>query len=372
MSKDARIDFSSNFLDPVEIDQFIIGEYVNNLVEDFLNVIYDRYRRHVVLRGGVVFRSLRYPMRVELALTYRCNNLCYFCLADCAKNDVKIEMDTVQWKKIIDKLINVGVPQIVFTGGEATLRNDLLELIRYCSNRVMVGLLTNGRLLSLEYCRSLIEAGLNYAKISIESDDYCVHDRMTSIEGSWNETWEGLKNALKTGLFVIPNTTLLKENCGGIKTLMSSLNGLGIKNITLNGLICSGGGVDCFSSKMSSAETFDTLSTVFEYSKSLDMEVAWMSPICLKEGNLSSLGIKNSCSAAKGNISIEPDGVVIPCQSWLHESGGNILTDNWSSIWRSPVMMKARFSHVTEKCVGCEWIDPCDGACPLDDINVKK
>ncbi|MBI3739120.1 MAG: radical SAM protein [Chloroflexi bacterium] len=67
------------------------------------------------------------PYRMDLAITYRCNNDCAHCYNARERNFP--ELDTDHWKLILDKLWALGVPHIVFTGGEATLRNDLPELI---------------------------------------------------------------------------------------------------------------------------------------------------------------------------------------------------------------------------------------------------
>ena len=44
---------------------------------------------------------------------------------------VKREMLTEEWQTILDKAWNAGIPHVIFTGGEPTLRPDLLQLIAY-------------------------------------------------------------------------------------------------------------------------------------------------------------------------------------------------------------------------------------------------
>jgi hypothetical protein len=68
------------------------------------------------------------PYRMDLAVTYRCNNDCAHCYNARERNFP--ELTTEQWFQIIDKLWELGIPHLVFTGGEASLRNDLPELIR--------------------------------------------------------------------------------------------------------------------------------------------------------------------------------------------------------------------------------------------------
>jgi len=69
------------------------------------------------------------PPRMDLALTYSCNDNCYFCYTGGPRKVT--ELSTVDWEKAIDKLWDSGVPQIVFTGGEPTLRGDLVQLVEH-------------------------------------------------------------------------------------------------------------------------------------------------------------------------------------------------------------------------------------------------
>jgi len=62
---------------------------------------------------------------------------------------------------------------------------------------------------------------------------------------------------------------------------------------------------------------------------------------------------------------IEPDGTAIPCQSYFTPLG-NILTDDWSKIWRNPLCLKLRArEYVQDKCFDCPSLNVCGGGCPL-------
>ena len=68
-------------------------------------------------------QSLSAPYRLDCALTYR---LAPGSPADLAPTDrVKRELSTDEWKAILDKAWTAGIPHVVFTGGEPTLRDDL-------------------------------------------------------------------------------------------------------------------------------------------------------------------------------------------------------------------------------------------------------
>ena len=98
------------------------------------------------------------PYRMDLAVTYRCNNDCAHCYN--ARPRQYPELSTDEWKLVIDRLWQIGIPHIVFTGGEPTLRIDLLDLIAHAQNNGQItGLNTNGRRLSDSgYLQQLVQA----------------------------------------------------------------------------------------------------------------------------------------------------------------------------------------------------------------------
>ena len=88
--------------------------------------------------------NLTAPYRMDLALTYRCNNDCHHCYNARARSFP--EMGINEWKHVIDRVWDLAIPHIVFTGGEPTLRDDLPQLISYAEKKGLItGLNTNGR-----------------------------------------------------------------------------------------------------------------------------------------------------------------------------------------------------------------------------------
>jgi radical SAM protein with 4Fe4S-binding SPASM domain len=307
------------------------------------------------------------PPRMDLALTYSCNNNCYFCYTGGPQRTA--EMDTASWKAIIDKLWDSGIPQIVFTGGEPTLRNDLVELVAH-SQEFVTGLVTNGRKLS-SLASDLNQAELDYIQVSLESQLPEIHDRMVGVNGAWEETRNGIMAALQNNLEVITNTTLTKDNLQSFPDLIQFGSGLGLKMMACNTLICSGRGT-C--SKRDSGIAPDdlksTLSRAVEIAHKVGINLEWYTPTCYKQFNPLEFGFgTKSCSAAQYNLTIEPDGSVIPCQSWFKDKLGNILKEPWEAIWNHPVAVGFRekeYLKGRQECTDCEYLDRCYGGCPLE------
>jgi MoaA/NifB/PqqE/SkfB family radical SAM enzyme len=116
--------------------------------------------------------------RMDFAITYRCNNDCAHCYNERRFfRNWRCEENINLWQ--------LGIPHIIFTGGEPTLRNDLPELITQAESIGQItGLNTNGRRLSNSaYTNLLVESGLDHVQITVESNSEMVHDQMVGSGG---------------------------------------------------------------------------------------------------------------------------------------------------------------------------------------------
>jgi radical SAM protein with 4Fe4S-binding SPASM domain len=305
------------------------------------------------------------PARMDLAITYRCNLNCAKCYN--GENPPPAELSTEQWLEIYRRLWEIGIPQLVFTGGEPTLREDIVELVEQAEEFV-TGLVTNGTRLQ-ELAEPLRRASLDYAQITIESYDPKIHDHMTGVSGSQALTLAGLKRAQAVGLQVVTNTTLTKLNAPQFCETMAWLrNSQGIENIACNTLICSGRGTQYkLSQGLNDAELKTLLAEACRVAEKLGVNFQWYSPGCYTGLNPLELGLgAKHCSAASHNMLIQPDGSVLPCQSWP-ETVGNILTNPWPAIWNHPTCRKLREHFLAPPgCSDCGQFADCGGGCPLD------
>ncbi len=305
------------------------------------------------------------PYRMDLAITYRCNNDCPHCYN--ARLRSYPELDTVSWKQIIDKLWDLNIPHLIFTGGEPTLRNDLPELIRYAEEKGQItGLNTNARRLSdSNYVDDLVKAGLDHVQITLESHDPEIHDEMVYSRGAWKQTTAAIKNAISSSLFVMTNTTMLKNNQSTMEKTLDFLSELGVPTIGLNALIYSGRGKDV-GSGLTEEELKPLLKLAQDKTAQSGQKLIWYTPTlyCHFNPMEMDLGMKG-CTAALYNMCIEPDGGVIPCQSYYNQLG-NILEDSWKSIWEHDLSQELRErKKIPGECHACSLLEECGAGCPL-------
>lgn len=285
---------------------------------------------------------------------WHCNQKCLHCYAAGQPLSDTPELTTAQWKEILAKLRAANVPQVTFTGGEPTLRADLVELVEV-AQWFVTRLNTNGRLLTPELCRRLYDASLDSVQVTLYSHDPAIHNALVGAEG-FDDTVTGIRNAVAAGLSVSVNTPLCSLNTDYAATVRF-VHELGVRYVTCSGLIPSGSaeGAESRATRLTEEQLTDVLRRAVTAAEELGMEMDFTSPGWLKEETLRSLGLTlvPSCGACLSNMAIAPDGGVIPCQSWLSSQPlGNMLTDDWDKIWQSQrcAAIRAKSAKMEQLC----------------------
>ena len=285
------------------------------------------------------------PHRMDLMVSameqngaWHCNQKCLHCYAAGQPMGETPELSTEQWKTALALLRKANIPQVTFTGGEPTLRSDLVELVQAAAWFV-TRLNTNGRLLTPELCAGLYEASLDSVQVTLYSAEGNIHNQLVGTNG-FNDTVQGIRHAVEAGLIVSVNTPLCSLNTHYAETLRFA-HSLGVRYATCSGLIPSGSacGQESRATALTPEQLTEVLSQAVDTAEELGMELDFTSPGWLDEETLRSLGLNliPSCGACLSNMAVTPDGKVVPCQSWLSDEPlGDLLHDDWADIWNSP------------------------------------
>jgi len=343
------------------------------------------------------------PVLSEIALTYKCNLACKFCYAGCnCKSDKAIntniskriieqlsdqlkynsykstvgksssdtitkDMSTEDVKKILDIIKNVAeVPSVSFTGGEPTLRDDLVELVEFATKLgLRVNLITNGTNLNEDYIINLKNAGLKSVQVSLEGGSSKVHDDLTQVPGSFLKTINAVKLLLKNNVNVHTNTTLNQLNKDHLEELVSFISTLGTKRFSMN-LIIPTKATIASELAITYTEAADIIKNIQTLADKYEIEFMWYSPTpyCIFNPVQNKLGGK-SCAACDGLLSVSANGDVLPCSS-LPKSVGNLLKEDFNKVWnskRSLYWRNKEYAH--KKCKKCDIFEVCTGACPI-------
>jgi radical SAM protein with 4Fe4S-binding SPASM domain len=314
----------------------------------------------------------RAPYKADIALTYGCNNACNHCY-NAPSHLGMASLALEDWRKVLLLLKQKGVPHIIFTGGEATLHPDLPMLIKFADELGQItGLNSNGRRFSQKgFAKTLRTSGLNHVQITLSSNRARIHDQINGVS-AFSQTVKGIENCFAAGLHAITNTTLMKSNRDHVEEIVQFIYDLGIRTFAMNGMIYSGGGY-CDPEAIPEEELPPLLIRIRDLAQKLQMKFLWYTPTeyCRMNPIELEIGAKR-CNAAEYSICVEPNGDVLPCQSF-YVSAGNILKDPWEKIWNGELFRSfrdresdPRWAGLPEKCWECPELSICGGGCRIE------
>jgi len=248
------------------------------------------------------------PYRLDCALTYQVN-------AESKKDDAPLdrvdrELTTAEWKVIIQKACDNGIPHLLFTGGEPTLREDLPVLIAAAEDLGLVtGLLTDGlKLDDDDYRNKLLMNGLDHLMIIFDPEA--------------SKDWKILEKILAEDLFTTVHLTLKKG-----KDFLPHIKRLAEM------------GANALSLSTADPTLSDELQKLRDAAAVQQLDLVWDIPVPYSSNNPVSLEFKTDelakapDGAGKAWLYVEPDGDVLPAQGMYDQILGNLLRDTWQDIW---------------------------------------
>ena len=333
-------------------------------------------------------------------LTDRCNLACTHCYSKSGPGrTTEGELTTAEALGVIDDLADMGVPLILFTGGEPLMRADIWELATHARSRgLKMALSTNGTLITPDIARRIKESGIEYAGISLDGAKAETHDRFRNFPGAFEQTVKAFAACTEAGLRCGVRVTLTKENCHELEALVDLSRSLGASRFCLYWLVPTGRGSESYARlQLDRDEVIDALGLLYRKAKETDPAAMEFLTVdapqdCIhllasmeKDGSedladarelLESL--KGGCSAGTRVANIDSHGNVYPCQ--FARTGeflvGNIRDRPFCRIWAdtaNPVLARFREKQARfgGRCAGCTYRDLCGGGCRVRAHAVK-
>lgn len=299
------------------------------------------------------------PVSVVIELLTKCNLNCEHCYLPNHKNS---GMDTEKVKNLLFELRQMGVVNVLFTGGEILLRYDIFELIETARSLYMrVTILSNGTLLDFEKVERLSKlyiTGFSTTMFSLKSN---IHDSITGVNGSLDS--------------LLSNLQLLKEHKIRVKVKMPIMksNGSCVNEVRRY----------CEQNKFEflSSPTIYSKNDGDESPKSLRLERESLLVVIkeidkLNNFKISQVHLKDvPCVALFYSFAIDCNGDVFPCNSLLIKVG-NVFEDKIRDIWFESDLLKKIKNIRNEdlkECFNCEYkmkCERCPGMALLDNKDI--
>jgi MoaA/NifB/PqqE/SkfB family radical SAM enzyme len=171
--------------------------------------------------------------RLDLKIGFSCNNNCVFC-AQAHKRKLG-DRTAEELKKEMEAALEDGCDEMVFTGGEPTIRKDILELVSHARDLGyrIIQIQSNGRMFSyMGFVRKMVKAGATEFSPAIHGHIKEIHNVQTRSE-SFGQTLQGIKNLKALDQYVITNTVITKYNYRHLPEIAEMLTSLGVNQFQL-------------------------------------------------------------------------------------------------------------------------------------------
>jgi organic radical activating enzyme len=252
--------------------------------------------------------SLSAPLRLDCALTY---HLPANSQAEYAPTKrVDRELTTEEWMIVLDKAWQFGIPHIIFTGGEPTLREDLPMLIAHAEKVGQVtGLLTDGlKLADKEYLKTLLQTGLDHVMIVFQPEN--------------EQAWKAIETVMPEDLFVTVHLSVNSQTVRNGSEILKKLADFGVRNLSLS---------------TSDKSLVNELLQLQNKANALHFSMRWDLPVPYSTAHPVAVETEEDkvpSGAGKAWMYVEPDGDVLPAQGMAGKVLGNLLRDDWTKIYK--------------------------------------
>ncbi|MBR1437558.1 MAG: radical SAM protein [Synergistaceae bacterium] len=292
----------------------------------------------------------------HIELTSKCNERCVHCYIPHECKNTDIEHDLMI--KALNQCKEMGVMNIVFSGGEPMTHPNFCEFLRYAKDLDFnVTVLSNLTLLNDEILSALKYRHTSCVNVSLYSMNSEIHDSITTVNGSFIRTKSNI-------LRLIDNNVAVQINCPVMKQNQSTFHDVILWGhehkcaVILDYLIMarSNRSVDNLEHRLTTEEIESVLERIAQNDVTIQSNI--------KSGNyqskLSSGSIdpdERVCGVALSTMCMVANGNVYPCAGWQKYICGNINDSSLQEIWTSsPAINFLRQLRLRDfkKCLGCK------------------
>jgi radical SAM protein with 4Fe4S-binding SPASM domain len=284
------------------------------------------------------------PMSVMFEITGRCNLDCQHCYLD-IKHPPE-ELSTAEIFSVLSQLAEAGTFFLTITGGEVTLRKDLLPILRRARELgFAVRLYTSGTRLTWDLAREIAKLHLVGVEMSLYGTRADVHDAITRRPGSHRKTLRAAIMLRRLGVSVVLKTPLLSPLEGDHGAFMSLAARVGALGRIDPSIMVRRDGDERPAALRPSTEA---LATAFREIGGHTEGTALPPPVHPDNA---------PCAIGRRTARIGPDGSVFPCSTYP-QAVGNLRERSFRDIWWGGSPLLARLRAITQKDLG-----PSCGSC---------
>ena len=273
---------------------------------------------------------------LHFELTSHCNMKCAHCYNNSGMNNsVSDAMTPQKWIDFSKYLVEKGgVYETLLSGGEPFLLGDtvikIMDILNEMNEKRWFLLITNGYFLTEEKIQQLRKYRYHWLQISIDGSTPEYHDKFRNLQGSWEKAVNAAKKVTENGIPLKIAHCVTPYNLNRIDEMCELAYTLGASEIITGKISYSGR--SSFNTKYLLSRTEENY-LEFKIKENADKYIKKM---IIKNANTVKDGLERhknnprSCAVIRPNGDIRIDGMA-PFVV------GNILTDDFASIWQNKI-----------------------------------
>jgi radical SAM protein with 4Fe4S-binding SPASM domain len=278
-----------------------------------------------------------YSAMIEIA--DRCNEACLHCYQ---VQGEKGELDTAEWRRVLDELAALGVLFLTISGGEPTLRKDFLELVAYARQlRFAVKVYSNALNIDAQLAHELGRLAVQEVQISLYSHQAREHDAVTRVPGSYQRVLAATRALRAEGVRVLLKTPLMGSNAGQLSEYIALAQSLDAEY--------------AFDVHLNPREDGDFGPRRFAIDRETFLRVRRDSRLRGPGAPPRALGDR-PCGACSSNVHVEANGELRPCTQWSVPTG-DLRREPVSKAWRHDDAALAIRELTWQSLPGCRVCD---------------
>ena len=301
------------------------------------------------------------PQVIGWMVTERCELRCAHCLARSSRLAPEPSLDEAM--AVIDQVADLGVGELLLTGGEPLAREDLPELLAHLHRRAVPYSLNVARAPSREQREALRRHPPMFAAVSLDGPRR-LHDELRGHAGAFDEALEAIDLFRRLGVEVAAGTTVTRWNLDQLPETLAVVAHSGARSWGLHLLLPEGRALDRPELFLRPRELHRLLRFVAEKRTYLSVEIADELGYC---GELEPLlrDLPMTCGAGRTQCVVLADGEVVPCTTTDRStSAGNLFERPLGEIWRQG-FTELRDRRPSGRCRRCQSFAACAGGCWL-------
>jgi radical SAM protein with 4Fe4S-binding SPASM domain len=325
------------------------------------------------------------PLFVVWNITRACNLNCQHCYQNTTHKPQRDELLLGERIGVVDELARAGVPFLAIAGGEPLVCKDFWAVVEYANKRgIHLTVATNGTMITPDVAARLIESGVKYAEVSIDSIHPDEHDTFRGRQGSWMKSIQGITNLVAAGMRTGFAMCFTQKTFLSIDEAIQFAIDLGCKTFSHFNFIPAGRGAGMSGEDLTPDQREWLIRRLVHHLQEGEINVISTAPqfgrACMAYGSPEGLfavghvgrgaGKQNmvlaryvgGCGAGRCYCALQPNGDVSPCVYIPSLVVGNLRTERLERIWECELF--GLLSDRTDRgghCRSCDFRASCGG-----------